>query len=61
MPHIMISAEVGFMPKVTGISSAIPADGPIPGNTPMMVPRNTPRKVYHRLIGIVLTAKPLRI
>ena len=27
------------MPKVTGISSAMPADGPMPGSTPMIVPR----------------------
>ena len=59
MPHIIINAEVGFMPKVTGISSAIPADGPMPGSTPMMVPMNTPRNVYHRLMGVMQTAKPL--
>src|SRR5436190_10663879 len=61
MPAIMISAEVGFMPNVTGMSSAIPAEGPMPGSTPMMVPRNTPMKVYQRLIGCMQTAKPLMI
>jgi len=57
----MISADVGFMPNVTGMSSAIPADGPIPGNTPMIVPMKTPKNVYHRLIGCRHTAKPFNM
>src|SRR3954468_17273672 len=61
MPHIMMSAEVGFIPHVTGISSAIPAEGPIPGSTPMIVPRKTPMNVYQRLIGCRQTAKPFRM
>src|SRR5688572_22894192 len=59
MPAIMMSADVGFIPNVTGISSAMPAEGPMPGSTPMTVPRNTPMKVYQRLIGCRQTAKPL--
>jgi hypothetical protein len=55
----MMRAEVGFIPKVTGISSAMPAEGPMPGRTPMIVPRKTPRNVYQRLIGWRQTAKPL--
>src|SRR5688572_17888085 len=55
----MISAEVGFIPNVTGIRSAMPAEGPIPGSTPMIVPRKTPMKVYQRLIGCRQTANPL--
>src|ERR1044071_8018078 len=61
MPHIMMSAEVGFIPNVTGMRSAMPADGPMPGSTPMIVPMKTPRKVYQRLIGWRQTAKPLRM
>src|SRR6185503_9197903 len=59
MPAIMMSAEVGFIPNVTGISNAMLADGPMPGSTPTMVPRKTPRNVYQRLIGCRQTAKPL--
>ena len=51
MPHIMMSADVGFIPNVTGMSSAMLADVPMPGSTPTIVPRNTPRNVYQRLIG----------
>src|SRR5215212_6624484 len=61
MPAIMMRADVGFMPKVTGMSKAMPAEGPIPGSTPMIVPRKTPRNVYQRLIGCRQTAKPFRI
>ena len=61
MPHIMMRADVGFMPNVTGIRSAMLADGPIPGSTPTIVPRNTPRNVYQRLIGCMQTAKPFRM
>ena len=57
MPAIMISAEVGSIPKVTGISSAMLADGPMPGSTPTIVPRSTPTKVYQRLIGWRQTRK----
>src|SRR6185503_4441572 len=55
----MMRAEVGFIPNVTGIRSAIPAEGPMPGSTPMIVPRKTPMKVYQRLIGCRQTANPL--
>ena len=57
----MMSADVGFIPNVTGIRSAIPAEGPIPGSTPMIVPMNTPRNVYQRLIGCRQTLKPFRM
>jgi hypothetical protein len=41
----MISAVVGSMPNVTGISSAMPAEGPMPGRWLIMVPMKTPIKV----------------
>src|SRR5688572_32239450 len=41
--------------------SAMPAEGPMPGRTPMIVPRKQPRKVYQRLIGCRQTEKPFRM
>ena len=41
----MMSAVVGFMPNVTGMSSAMPADGPIPGKWLIIVPMKTPTSV----------------
>jgi hypothetical protein len=40
----MISAEVGFKPKVAGIRSAIPAIGPRPGRMPTSVPTIAPMR-----------------
>ena len=45
MPASMISAVVGFIPNVIGISNAMPADGPIPGRWLIIVPMKTPTKV----------------
>ena len=39
-----MSADVGFIAEVTGISSAIPATDRLREVTPMIVPRKTPRK-----------------
>src|SRR4051812_12081279 len=61
MPAIMMSADVGSIPKVTGMSNAMLADGPMPGSTPTIVPRNTPRNVYQRLTGCRQTRKPFRM
>src|SRR5688572_5370530 len=41
--------------------SAMPAEGPMPGNTPMIVPRKQPRNVYQRLIGCRQTENPFRM
>ena len=54
-----ITPKLGFMPNVTGINSAMVADVPMPGSTPTMVPRKTPRKVYQRLMGCRQTENPL--
>jgi hypothetical protein len=51
-------AEVGFMPKVRGISKATPVMGPIPGKTPMTVPRKTPINAKSRLNGVPATLNP---
>jgi len=45
MPASIIRAMVWSIPKVTGSSSAMPADGPIPGRWLIMVPMNTPARV----------------
>src|SRR5262245_51246905 len=57
----MMSAEVGFIPYVTGMSNAIVAEGPMPGSTPMTVPRKHPINVYQRLIGCRQTTNTLRM
>jgi hypothetical protein len=44
MPASMISADTGSRLKVIGSSMASVATGPIPGNTPIKVPTNTPSK-----------------
>jgi hypothetical protein len=56
----MIIADVGDIPKVTGKRSAIPPTGPIPGSTPIRVPKRTPKKQDRRLAGWRATEKPLR-
>ena len=40
----MMSAETGGSTKVAGSSMAIVATGPMPGSTPMSVPRITPMR-----------------
>ncbi len=49
------------MPKVTGISNAMPADGPMPGRWLIIVPMNTPMSVYRRCMGVAATASPWRM
>ncbi len=51
-------AEVGWRLKVSGINSATPVMGPIPGRTPMSVPRKTPPKQSIRLNGVPATPNP---
>jgi hypothetical protein len=40
----MMSAETGGSTNVSGSSIAIVASGPMPGSTPISVPRKTPMK-----------------
>src|SRR3970040_1729752 len=54
----MISAATGGTLKVIGSSIAIVASGPMPGSTPISVPRNTPMKQNHRFCSDSATVKP---
>src|SRR3990172_981728 len=54
----MIRAEVGLRPKVTGMSSAIPAIGPRPGRIPTSVPTIAPIRQYSRFCAVAATVKP---
>src|SRR5512134_2310774 len=54
----MISAATGGTLKVRGSSIAIVASGPMPGSTPISVPRNTPMKQNHRFCSVSATLKP---
>src|SRR6185503_13909208 len=58
MPASMISAATGGTLKVIGSSIAIVASGPMPGSTPISVPRNTPIKQYQRFCSVRATVKP---
>src|SRR5687767_11978538 len=58
MPASMMSAETGATLKVIGSSMAIVASGPIPGSTPISVPRKTPMKQNHRFWNVRATEKP---
>src|SRR5512138_1067865 len=58
MPAMRMIAEVGGRPNVTGMSSAMPVMGPMPGRTPTIVPRNTPTSASSRLKGVTATLKP---
>src|SRR5512134_361959 len=54
----MISAATGGTLKVSGRSIAIVASGPIPGSTPISVPRKTPMKQNHRFCSDSATVNP---
>src|SRR5690606_20171008 len=58
MPASMIIAVTGGIPKVTGSSTATPAEGPIPGRAPMIVPSRTPTKAKRRFVGVNAIEKP---
>src|SRR5689334_20612554 len=58
MPASMISAATGATLKVMGSSIAIVASGPMPGSTPMRVPRKQPMKQYQRFCQVSATLKP---
>src|SRR5213592_3488341 len=59
MPASMIRADTGGSAYVAGSSIAIVATGPMPGSTPISVPRTQPMKQYSRLIGVTATPKPV--
>ena len=54
----MIMAGVAFMPKVSGMSMAIVAEGPRPGRIPTRVPKKQPMTAIKRLKGVSTVAKP---
>jgi len=58
MAASMMMAGVGSRTKVTGINMAVPAAGPTPGSTPIMVPRRHPITANSRLAGCIAVAKP---
>jgi len=55
----MIRADTGGSVKVTGSSMAMVATGPMPGSTPISVPRITPPRQYSRLLIDSATPKPM--
>ena len=54
----MISAGVGGRLKVIGSNIAIVATGPMPGKTPISVPRKQPMKQYIKFCQVSATLKP---
>jgi hypothetical protein len=54
----MMIEPTGVICRLMGRRIAIAPAGPIPGRTPMSVPRNTPTKQKRRFIGVVATWKP---
>src|SRR5262245_21168540 len=58
MPASMISADTGCSAYVVGSSMAMVATGPMPGSTPISVPRSAPISAYRRLTGVSATEKP---
>src|SRR5687767_14740730 len=58
MPASMMRADTGATLNVIGSSIAIVASGPMPGSTPISVPRKTPMKQNHRFCSESATLKP---
>src|SRR5512146_3192768 len=58
MPASMMSAETGCSAKVAGSSIAIVATGPMPGSTPISVPRRQPIRQYMMFDQVSATPKP---
>ena len=54
----MMSADTGGTLNVIGSSMAIVASGPMPGSTPISVPRKQPTKQNHRFCSVNATLKP---
>jgi hypothetical protein len=55
----MIMEAAGEALIENGTRRATVAAGPIPGRTPINVPKNTPMKQNRRLMGIKATEKPI--
>src|SRR5512140_179369 len=55
----MMSAETGCSAKVAGSSIAIVATGPMPGRTPISVPRRQPIRQYIRFDHVRAMPKPI--
>src|SRR5690242_12769401 len=58
MPASMMSAETGWSAKVAGSSIAMVATGPMPGSTPISVPRKQPIRQYMMFDHVRATPKP---
>src|SRR3954467_10863260 len=58
MPPNMMNAGTGSRPNVIGSRSEIVSAGPMPGSTPIAVPRSTPIPAYRRFCGVSAVAKP---
>jgi len=54
----MMIAAVGGIVKVSGISIAVPATGPIPGRMPTSVPSTQPTTANSKLAGWSAVANP---
>ncbi|MDT4820191.1 hypothetical protein FQZ97_533270 [compost metagenome] len=54
----MISADTGGSAYVAGSSIAMVATGPMPGSTPISVPRIQPTRQYSRFVKVKATPKP---
>ena len=54
----MMNAPVGFICVVTGRRRAIVSAGPMPGRTPIAVPRTEPTNAQKRFSGESATTKP---
>src|SRR3990170_5137861 len=55
---IMMNPEVGGIIVVRGNRIAIPAEGPIPGRTPISVPTRHPTNAQNRFDQVRASAKP---
>jgi hypothetical protein len=58
MEVIITMAGVASIPKVSGNSMAIVAEGPKPGNIPTIVPKKQPSVAIHKLNGVKIVIKP---
>jgi hypothetical protein len=57
----MIIDDTGLALIVAGKSIDIAPIGPIPGRTPISVPRKTPMKQARRFSGVKITEKPKKM
>lgn len=60
MPANIINALVGSTFAVIGSNTATVSAGPIPGRTPMAVPRKQPINPHIKLIGVRAAMKPFK-